>query len=175
MSTVSIIVGHANRNVIGRHNDIPWHLPADLQRFKRLTVGHPVIMGRKTFESIVTRLGRPLPDRQNIVISRTLPAGEGYVVAASLADALALVTAEPEVFIAGGGQIYAAALPLADKIYLTKVDADIEGDVTFPKLTDGEWKIVSHEPQTSDEKNPLPYRYITLERIKPAATPQSGL
>jgi dihydrofolate reductase len=170
MSTISIIVGHANKNVIGQKGELPWHLPADLKRFKQLTTGHVVIMGRKTFESIVARLGHPLPDRRSIVISRTMTAGEGYVVAASLTDALALVQAEPEVFIAGGGQIYAATLHIANKIYLTKVDANIEGDTVFPKLTDDEWKIVSHEPQQPDEKNPLPYRFITLERTKPAAT-----
>lgn len=169
MSTITVFVGHANNNIIGSHNDIPWQLPADLKRFKQLTLGHVVIMGRKTFENIVSRLGGPLPQRRTIVISHTLKAGEGYVVAASLPNALALVQAEDEVFIAGGGQVYADALPLANKIYLTRIDADIEGDVVFPKLVEGEWKIVAHEPQQSDEKNPLPYRYITLERIKPAA------
>ncbi|HUC87095.1 MAG TPA: dihydrofolate reductase [Candidatus Saccharimonadales bacterium] len=168
MSIITVFVGHANNNVIGKGNEIPWHMPADLKRFKQLTLGHVVIMGRKTFENIVSRLGGPLPQRRTIVISHTLKAGEGYVVAASLHDALVLVQAESEVFIAGGGQVYADALPLADKIYLTRIDADVEGDVIFPKLVEGQWKIVSHEPQKSDEQNPLPYRYITLERIKPA-------
>jgi len=128
---ISIIAAIASNGVIGRNGGLPWHLPADLRRFREITAGHAVIMGRKTFESI----GRPLPDRVNIVVSRQAGYGAaGIVVAGSLQAALALATGEDEVFICGGGEIYQQALPLADRIYLTVLDQPFDGAVFFPEI-----------------------------------------
>jgi dihydrofolate reductase len=162
----AIIVAYANKRVIGAGNELPWYIPADLKRFKELTQGNVAIMGRKTFDSIIARNGKPLPNRLNIVISRTITAGPGYTVVATIEDALA-AAGDRQTFIIGGAQIYEAALPSVDTVYLTKVDAAIEGDTFFPKLEDEDWDIVSHEPQ-EDASSPYPYRYIKLQR-KPVA------
>lgn len=125
---ISIIVAVARNGVIGGGNTLLWHISEDLKRFKALTTGHPVVMGRKTFES----LGRPLPNRTNVVVTRQHIEIPGCTVAGSLEEALALFPAQEEVFVTGGGQIYAQALPLADRIYLTTVMRDYEGDTRFP-------------------------------------------
>lgn len=139
---ISIIAAVASNGVIGRDGGLPWHLPVDLRRFRELTVGHAVIMGRKTYESI----GRPLPDRRTIVMSRQPYAGpSGVVVAGSLQGALALAAGESEVFICGGGEIYRQALPLADRIYLTRLDRPYEGDVQFPDIPDGAFVETARE------------------------------
>ncbi len=162
---ISIIVAHANGQVIGRDGDQPFYIPADLRRFKQLTTGRTVIMGRKTFEAIQRRLGKPLPDRTNVVISRTLSPGEGYTVVPSLAEAIRQTHKDEESFIIGGARVYKDGLGLADKIYLTKVDADIPGDVFFPKLEDVDgWRITGIERFAPTDDNPYPYRWITLER-----------
>jgi dihydrofolate reductase len=164
--TISIIAALASNNVIGRGNQMPWHLPADLKRFKALTMGHHLVMGRKTFESI----GRPLPGRTTIVVTRRgdFSAPE-VVVAASLDAALDLARGDGEVFIAGGADIYEQMIHRADRMYLTRVHADFEGDAFFPDFDDvTEWSLVDCEHQEPDDKNPLPYSFLTYERVAPA-------
>ncbi len=158
---LSIIVAIARNRVIGRGNRLPWHLPADLRHFKQTTMGHPIIMGRKTYESI----GRPLPGRQNIVITRNRNfRAEGCLVVHSLQEALAAVPDAEEVFIIGGASLYREALPLADRIYLTLVDAEVEGDTVFPELDASEWQEVRRETFAPDEKNPFGYAFVELVR-----------
>jgi dihydrofolate reductase len=160
-----MIVAQANGRVIGAANDLPWYLPADLKRFKELTTGHAVIMGRKTYDSILARIGKPLPNRTNIVITRdaALDASD-VLVAHSPQDALTLA-GDGEVFVIGGATIYEIMLPLAERIYLTQVKADIDGDAYFPELG-AEWREVSRESHQSDERNEYDYDYVQLERAK---------
>jgi dihydrofolate reductase len=130
---ITLIAAVATNGTIGLNNELPWHLPEDLKRFKALTLGHPVIMGRKTFDSIVARLGKPLPGRRNLVISRSQRSGMvGAEYYASLDAALAACRDVDEVFVIGGEQIYVIALPLAGRLQLTEVKADIAGDAFFP-------------------------------------------
>ncbi len=139
---VSIIVAVAENGVIGGGNALLWHIPEDLKRFKQITWGHTIIMGRKTFESI----GRPLPNRRNIVVTRNPRFFAGRCEqAGSLDEALAMAANEAEVFVVGGGEIYRMALPLAKKLYLTRVHAVFEGDTYFPKIEPEEWKLVKSE------------------------------
>jgi len=158
--TVSAVVAVSLNNAIGKDNQLLWHLPADLKHFKQITSGHTVIMGRKTYESI----GKPLPNRRNIVITRQTIHIEGCEVASSVEAALALCANEQEVFIVGGAEIYKLALPLTDRIYLTIVKKEFEADVFFPELNQSEWLETSVEEYQADEKNPIPYSFITLER-----------
>jgi dihydrofolate reductase len=160
---ISIIVAVAANGVIGRANELPWHLTADLRRFKRLTMGHHLIMGRKTYESI----GRPLPGRRMIVVSRRQPSlPSEVIVVGSLDDALeqASQAGEQEVFIAGGAQIYALAVPLADRVYLTRVHGEFPGDAVFPELEDSEWSEVDRKDQPADGEHPLGYSFLVLDR-----------
>ena len=139
---ISIIVAMDANGVIGRDNALPWRLPEDLRRFKQITMGHPLVMGRRTYESI----GRPLPGRKNIVITRRSDFHpEGVVVAHSLDEALALAEHE-EVFIAGGGDIYRQALPLAHRMYVTAVEGTHEGDTFFPPFNSADWEMTADEP-----------------------------
>ena len=165
---LSLIAALAKNRVIGRGNTLPWHLPADLKRFKSLTLGHPVIMGRKTFESIVALLGKPLPGRDNIVISRSAGhpraaqwTGAQVRFAASLDEALRGITAE-EVFVIGGAEIYALALPVADRLHLTEILADVEGDAYFPKFARGEWHEMSRE--SGEAAGALPFDFVVYDR-----------
>lgn len=161
---LSIIAAIARNGVIGRGNALPWHLPADLRHFKTVTMGRPVIMGRRTHESI----GRPLPGRLNIVVSRNPDfRAEGCTVVASLADALQAASGAAEVFVVGGAQLYAEALPRADRLYLTRVEAEVEGDTWFPAFDAGAWRTVSSDMGAPDGKNPLPHRFEVLERAGP--------
>jgi dihydrofolate reductase len=140
---ISIIAAVASNGVIGKEGKLPWNLPADLRRFRELTVGHLLIMGRKTYESI----GRPLPERRTIVVSRRLGfAAEGVVTAGSLSRALDLAAGEEEVFVCGGGEIYRQALPLADRIYLTLLDSPWDGDTFFPPIPPDSFAEVSRQP-----------------------------
>ncbi len=164
---ISIIVAVAGKKrVIGSSNKIPWYIPGELKRFKEITMGHPIIMGRKTHESI----GKPLPGRTNIVIT-THPDYQalGCIVVHSLEEALRFAQGKPfdseEVFIIGGGQIYAEALPLADKLYLTYIDKEIEGDVFFPDYSDFK-KVISQSNWM--ESNGLKYKFLELERYTPS-------
>ncbi|WP_445400711.1 type 3 dihydrofolate reductase [Zobellella sp. An-6] len=157
---LSLIVAMTREGVIGKDNGMPWHLPADLAYFKRTTLGKPVVMGRNTFESI----GRPLPGRRNLILSRSLseaPAGTELV--GSPAAVLELLAETEEVMIIGGGQLYAAFLPLASRLYLTRIDASLEGDTRFPEVGE-EWRLVSEEFRPADERNPYDCRFQVLER-----------
>lgn len=159
---LSIIVAVAENGVIGRNNELIWHISEDLKYFKRITSGHAVIMGRKTFESI----GKPLPNRTNIVISRnTELKPEGITVVSSLNEAVALLNPAEENFIIGGGSIYREAIGLADKLYLTKVHHSYEGDTHFPEIG-GEWKEISREDFNRGEKFEYPFSFIVYERKK---------
>lgn len=162
---ISLIVAIAHDNVIGRSNDLPWYLPADLKHFKEKTTGHTVIMGRKTYDSIAARLGKPLPDRHNIIVTRdedlVVP---GATVEHSLEVALDNHIDE-EVFVIGGAEIYAQAMPHADKLYVTEVDADIPGgDTFFPLIDPQEWHETSRETHTKDDRNEYNYAFVTYER-----------
>jgi dihydrofolate reductase len=154
---ISLIAAMANGRVIGKDNQMPWHLPADLKHFKAVTLGKPVIMGRKTFESI----GRPLPGRQNIIISRNKHyQADGCNVVSSLDDALNLVANVEEVMIIGGGFLYQQTLPLANKLYLTFIDLSVEGDTEFPAFEHLALVEVSREKFKADEKNPYDYEFV---------------
>lgn len=158
----SIIVATSKNNVIGRDGGIPWHLSADLKRFKSLTTGHPIVMGRRTFESI----GRPLPGRRNIVITRSTGAIDGCDIVKSVEDLLNDKTLEGNVFIIGGGEIYKQFLPYAKKVYLTEVDSEItDGDTFFPELNPMEWIEVGRESHEADEKNDFNYSFVDYERF----------
>lgn len=159
---ISLIVAMTPQHVIGKDNAMPWHLPADLKHFKTITTGKPVIMGRKTFESI----GQALPNRRNIVISRNPHAkAPGCEVVTSLDAALGLVFEAPEICIIGGGQIFREALPLADRLYVTFIDFEVEGDATFPEWDPAQWVEISHEIHEPDQRNAHQLTFITLDRI----------
>ncbi|MFM5238911.1 type 3 dihydrofolate reductase [Aeromonas veronii] len=160
---ISMIAAMAHDRVIGKDNQMPWHLPADLAHFKRVTLGKPVLMGRKTFESI----GRPLPGRRNLVISRNPDyQAEGIEVVGSVEAALALLAGSSveELMVIGGGHLYAEMLPSADCLYLTCIDLAVEGDTRFPAFDDGQWQRVDCESHPADEKNPHPYSFETWQR-----------
>lgn len=160
---ISLIVAAATNNGIGKDNQLLWHLPKDLQFFKKITWAMPVIMGRKTFESLS---GKPLPGRLNIVITRQKDwKPEGIVVVHSLKDALFVAQSADykEVFVAGGGEIYKEALPLAHKVYLTRVQAEPEADTFFPELSD-HWQLVFDEPYAADAKHAFAFTFQRWER-----------
>jgi dihydrofolate reductase len=153
---ISLIAALASNGVIGRENKMPWHLPEDLKRFKALTTGHPIIMGRKTFES----LGKPLPGRTNIVVSRASK-GPGFVPSLEAAFEAALAApGSDEIFVIGGAQIYEAALPRADRLYLTLLDDVVDGDAFFPSWDAREWNETTRERRTE----PRGFSFLTLER-----------
>lgn len=157
---ITIIAAIARNGVIGRDNRLIWHIPRDLRRFKRLTMGHALIMGRKTFDSI----GRPLPGRRNIVITRQSNfAPDGVEVVHSLEQALALVGDAPA-FVIGGGEIYRQALPRAERLELTLVDADFEGDVRFPEIDWREWTEAERRTLEASESVPFDYSFCTFVR-----------
>jgi dihydrofolate reductase len=171
VSLVSIIVATDERGAIGRGGGLPWHLPDDLRRFKALTMGKPIVMGRKTWESI----GRPLPGRHNIVITRQAGfAAPGVTVVASLDDALLAAGDVPEVCIIGGAEIYRLALPRTDLIHLTRVQAVVDADTHFPALAPGEWDEVPVGEHTTDEKHSFACRFVELRRRRPAAGSSRG-
>ncbi|WP_459615725.1 dihydrofolate reductase [Bordetella sp. 2513F-2] len=160
MPTLTLIVAYAGNRAIGRDNALPWKLPGDLAHFKRSTLGHPIIMGRKTWES----LGRPLPGRSNIVITRSSGyRADGAAVAPTLDAALAVCPPDAgEIFVIGGAQIYALALPRADRILATEVHADVEGDAFFPELPPGQWRETARQPQPAE--NGHAYDFVIYER-----------
>ena len=164
--TLSLIVAMARNRVIGRANAMPWHLPSELQFFKKITLGKPIIMGRKTHQSI----GRALPGRTNIIISRNLDfqATKDCLVVASLQQALITARSNDpttEVMLIGGAEIYRQALPLADRIYLTQVEADIEGDTFFPTLVESEWREIWRESFSADARHAYAHTRCLLERL----------
>ncbi|MCG9721296.1 type 3 dihydrofolate reductase [Shewanella sp. Isolate7] len=154
---IAMIAAMANNRVIGKDNQMPWHLPEDLRHFKQMTLGKPVVMGRKTFESI----GRPLPGRHNLVVSRQADLViEGVTCVTSFEQAKELVQDCEELVVIGGGQLYAELLPQADCLYLTEINLDVEGDTHFPEWDDGSWQILDSESHTNDKG--LEYRFINL-------------
>ena len=160
--TLSIVVAMARNRVIGRDNDLPWRLPEDLKRFKALTMGKPMVMGRKTFESI----GRPLPGRTTIVVSRQ--AGlqiPGCVVVDSIDAAIRAADGAPEIMLVGGAQLYSEALPRVNRIYLTRIHADVEGDTLFPLLDPTEWRETVVGTHAADERHAYAFTYVNLERV----------
>jgi dihydrofolate reductase len=158
--TISIIVAISENNAIGKNNQLLWHLPADLKHFRVKTSGRTIIMGRKTFDSV----GKPLPNRRNIVVTRQDIKIEGAEVVKSIDDGIALCQGEDEVFIGGGAEIYRQAMDKTDKIYLTIVHETFEADTFFPEINYKEWVETEREDHQADEKNKLPYSFITLER-----------
>ena len=158
---VSIIAAMDRNRLIGNRNQLPWHLPADLAHFKQVTMGKPIIMGRKTYESI----GRALPGRTNIVLTRSSDFNaEGVLTANTLEQALDYVSAEDEVMIIGGSAIYELTLPRADQLYLTYVENSFEGDAWFPDFDLDQWHVIASEEHSADEKNSSAYRFVTYAR-----------
>lgn len=157
---ISIIVAVAENGVIGDRNALLWHISEDLKHFKALTTGHAVVMGRKTYES----LGRPLPNRTNVVITRQQIDIPGCTVVHSLEEALALFSADEEVFVIGGAQIYTEALPLVRRFYLTRVLRAYEGDTRFPAWDEREWRLVESESFPCGKDYPYPFAFETWER-----------
>ncbi|MDG6778497.1 type 3 dihydrofolate reductase [Thiomicrorhabdus sp. zzn3] len=159
---ISMIAATTKNRVIGRDNQMPWHLPDDLKFFKAKTLGKPVIMGRKTFESIGSK---PLPGRPNIVISRNSDyQPDGVQVFPSVDQALAMLDAFEEVIIMGGGQLYSEMLSKADRLYLTVIDTDLEGDTFFPDWTQFNWVVSEREQHDSDDRHAYPFEFITLDK-----------
>jgi dihydrofolate reductase len=159
---MSIIVAAAENGVIGSDNRLPWHLPDDLKRFKALSLGKPIVMGRRTFESI----GRPLPGRTTIVVSRQPGlAIEGVIVVPSLDAALEATGAAPEVVVIGGAEIFRLALPRTDTIHLTRVHASVAGNVHFPELDPANWREAAVEHHAADERHQYAFSFVTLQRI----------
>lgn len=158
---LSLIVAIAKNNVIGKENKLVWHMPADMRFFKNTTMGHTLIMGRKTFESF----GKPLPGRKSIVITRQNDwQYEGVVVVHSLEDAIKVAPKDEEVFIIGGAEIYRQAMPLCNKMYLTIIHHDFEGDTLFPDIDFSQWNLTSDEKYLADEKNSYDYSFRVYER-----------
>ena len=158
---INIVVAMSRNGVIGHNGALPWRLPADLKRFKSVTMGHPIVMGRKTHDSI----GRPLPDRRNVVITRDPDyKAAGCDVVVSPEAAMALLNDAEEVMIIGGGQIYAAFLPLANRIHFTRVHAELEGDVTFPELDENKWALQSSVAHDADVTHRYAFDVLCFER-----------
>lgn len=161
MTTISLIAAMAENRVIGINNTLPWHLPADFKHFKSVTMGKPILMGRKTYESI----GRPLPGRTNVIITNNSDyCAEGCEVVNSIDEALSLTSDQPEVMVIGGASFYQQTLPIAHKIYLTIIHHNFEGDAHFVEFDQSQWREVERVDHEADEKNGYPYSFVTLER-----------
>ncbi len=160
---ISLIAAMDRRRLIGVENRLPWYLPADLRHFKRVTMGKPILMGRKTYESI----GRPLPGRHNIVVTRDRAfSAEGCTVVPSVDKALAAAGPSPELVVVGGASFYAQLIHSAERMYLTLIDAEFEGDTFFPTYQSTDWREVSRDDFQPDEENIYPYSFVVLERVK---------
>ena len=158
---ISLIWAMSENRVIGSDNQLPWHMSADLQYFKRTTSGHPVILGRKNYQSI----GKPLPNRVNIVLTRARDFdAPGCKVVHSTDEALSVAGHETEIFIIGGAEIYKEFLPLAQKLYITEIHADIAGDTTFPQYSNEDWQEIFREHHDADDRNPYPYSFVVCQR-----------
>jgi dihydrofolate reductase len=169
---VSLVVAMADNGVIGRGNALPWRLPADLRRFRSVTLGKPVLMGRRTFESI----GRALPDRVNLVLTRdTRWAADGARAVRTVQEALERARECPELVAIGGAEVYRLMLPLAQRIYLTRVHAAVAGDTFFPAFDPGEWRDVECSAQAADERHAYPLTFATLERRGAVQAGAAGL
>jgi dihydrofolate reductase len=158
---ISLISAMAHNRVIGHENRLPWHLPADLQHFKAVTMGKPMVMGRKTWESLPGRL----PGRPHIVVTRNVDyRAQGARVVHSLEQGFDAAGDVEEIMVVGGANLYAQALPHARRMYLTCIDADIEGDARFPEFDEREWRKVSTEIHSADDRNPYDYQFLVLEK-----------
>ncbi len=164
---ISLVVAAARNGVIGMQNALPWKLPSDLKRFKEITTGHPIVMGRKTYEAI----GQPLMDRDNIVVTRgeiiedpTVHTVNSIEEAIALAKRFAINRGVDEIMVVGGGQIYEQTLPMAHRIYFTRVDMDVEGDTVFPKLNAERWKETAREDMKAGPKDNADFSFLTLDR-----------
>jgi dihydrofolate reductase len=158
---LTAVVAASDNDVIGRGNALPWHLPADLAYFKRVTMGKPILMGRKTFEAI----GRPLPGRRNIILSRGGFSAPGTECVQTLDEACGLVAQEPELMIIGGATLYRLALARLDYIHLTRVHCSLEGDAFLPQLASDEWQEVTREHRAADERNAYAMTFIEMRRV----------
>lgn len=168
MMRLSVIVAVAENGVLGKNNALPWYLPEDLKYFRQTTMGKPIVMGRKTFESI----GKPLPGRSNIVVSRNPDyRAEGVTVVGSLPEALELATdiavidGKDELMVIGGAAIYAAAIPLADRLYITEVHAEVAGDAHLPEVDWSEWQELARERHAAAEPNPYDFSFVVYQRL----------
>ena len=158
---ISMIAAMSRNRVIGINNQLPWRMPADIEHFRSLTSGKPVIMGRKTFESI----GKALPGRMNIVVTKDRKfSAAGVIAVHSVDDAVKKANENKEIFVIGGASIYEQFLPKADRMYLTLIDGEFEGDAFFPKFNPGEWMEIQSERHAADKDNPYDYVFVTLER-----------
>lgn len=161
MAMITMIAAAAENNALGKDNDLVWHLPDDFKRFKKLTTGHTIIMGRKTFESFP----KLLPNRKHVVITRQKDySPEGAVVVGSIDEALEKAENDPQPFIIGGGEIYRQAMDKADKIELTRVHGEFDADTFFPEINESKWKLTAEEFHEKDEKHNYPFTYLTYER-----------
>jgi dihydrofolate reductase len=158
---LTAVFAASDNDVIGRDNALPWHLPADFAHFRRVTMGKPILMGRRTYQSI----GRPLPGRRNLVLSRGDFVAPGVETVHSIEEALALVAGEPELANIGGAEVLRLALPRTGRIYLTRVHATVEGDTFLPELPAAEWREVAREERAADERNAYAMSFITLDRV----------
>ncbi|MEH7388572.1 dihydrofolate reductase [Bacillus sp. JJ1521] len=160
---ISLLVAMDKNQLIGKDNDLPWRLPADLAYFKRVTMGHPIFMGRKTYDSI----GRPLPGRENIIVTRdTSYEAEGCKVIHSIDDIVKMSEeTEKELFVIGGAEIFKEILRHSDRLYITEIEEEFEGDTYFPAFDKTEWKVISKEKGIKDEKNPYEYTFLVYEKI----------
>lgn len=160
---IAAVVAMDRNRVIGSKNDLPWYLPADLKHFKEITEGHTVLMGRKTWESIFTRLGRPLPNRRNVVLTRDNSfSAEGVEAVNNIGTFFA--DTEEDIYVIGGAEVYKLALPFLHRLYVTQVDVEVDGDAHFPDYSEQDWKEISRENHEADEKNPYNYSFIVLDK-----------
>ena len=159
---ISLVAAKARNGVIGSRNDLPWYLPADLRRFKEITLGHTVVMGRRTLESIMGRLGTPLPERRNIVLTRKQAMYPGVEV---MHDIRELRNIRDDIYIIGGAEVYAQTFDMVDRLYLTEIHADIAGDVYFPEFDITKWREVSRELHPRDEKHPYDFDFVIYDRL----------
>lgn len=158
---ISFLLAMDKNRVIGKKNDMPWHLPADLSYFKKTTTGHPIVMGRKTHESI----GKALPGRRNIIVTRSLDyTAEGCEVVHSVNEAIDLFHTDEEVFVIGGAELFDTFFPYADRLYITYIDESFDGDTYFPEMNEDEWKRIFTKEGTRDEKNPYSFTFLVYER-----------
>lgn len=163
MPEITLIAAAAENNALGKNNDLVWHLPDDFKRFKKLTTGHHIIMGRKTFESFP----QPLPNRIHVVITRQENySANGAIVVHSIEEALKIPKNDPQPFIIGGGEIFKLSMDLADKIELTRVHANFEADAFFPEINLDNWKLISSVFHDKDEKHKYSFTYETYERLQ---------
>jgi dihydrofolate reductase len=159
---ISIVVAMSSNSLIGRDGDLPWHLSADLQHFKSITMGKPVVMGRLTYESI----GRPLPGRENIVLTRDIEyKAEGCTIVHDLEQITSRCSYTEEIMIIGGAQLYIETIPLANKLFITEVHAELDGDIFFPDFDRKQWREIERQHFDADEKNDFDYSFVVLEHI----------